>query len=116
MFDRPYTEAQLPKRPEPAKEGLAGMQQQLAASLIPTLIEKLDGATLTFTRKEWIVTTRGGSGEAQTYEIIDQPTADSWRIKTSDGKVQTYYLEGERLASESSGDIHVRAYFTRTTK
>lgn len=49
VFDRPYTESQLPEHPGPAKEGLAGMQQQLAASLIPILIEKLDGATLTFT-------------------------------------------------------------------
>ncbi len=92
------------------------MRQQLAASLIPTIIEKLDGANLTFTRKEEIMTTKQGSGQSQTYEVIERPTAESWRIKTSDGKVETYYREGERLASNSMGDVQVRIYFTRATK
>jgi len=114
VFDRPYTEAQLPKQLGSQKQStFEEMQQQLAASLIPVLIGKLDGMTVTFTSKEMIVTTKEGSGQALTYEILERPTADSWRIKKSDGKVETYYREGERLASDASGDIRMRVYLKR---
>jgi hypothetical protein len=117
-FDRQYTEAQLSKEPEgEPKEGLLeGMKQGLAAMLIPTLIEKLDGAALTITKKEMIVTTKQGTGTAEGYEIIERPDPNTWRVKTAGGKVETYTREGERLSSPASGDVHFKAYFRRAEK
>jgi hypothetical protein len=117
-FDREYTEAQLQKQPdEKPKEGmLEGMKQGLVAMLIPTLIEKLDGATLTITGKEMIITTKEGTGKAETYEVIERPDANTWRVKTADGKVETYTREGERLTSPTSGDVHFKAYFKRVAQ
>ena len=116
-FDREYTTAQLPKQPEAAKDnGLLAMKQSLNAMLVPMLLDKLDGSNLTITRKEIIMTTKEGSGQAQTYEVIERPADDTWRVKTSDGKVETYSLENDRLASPTSGDVNFKAYFKRTGK
>lgn len=117
IFDKSQTEAQLKQNPEPEREpSLEGIKEELAASLIPILIGKLDGATLNFTPKELMITSKDGSGRAMPYEIIEQPTPDSWRIKTSDGTVTTYYREGAWLASDVSGDVRLRVYFKRVTE
>jgi len=117
VFDKSQTEAQLIQTPEPEREpSLLGIQEELTASLIPIIIGKMGGATLNFTSKELMITGKDGSGQAMPYEIIEQPTPDSWRIKTSDGTVTTYHREGPWLASDVSGDVRLRVYFARVPK
>ena len=115
VFDRQRTEDQLShQQKEKPKEGtLEGMKQGLVEMLVPSLIEKLDGATLTITRKEMIITTKDGTGQAEGYEIIEHPDANTWRVKTAAGKVESYTLEGEWLTSPTSGDVHLTTYFKR---
>jgi outer membrane lipopolysaccharide assembly protein LptE/RlpB len=116
-FDRATTEAELAKRP-PEPEGAQGdflgsMKKALASTLVPTLIEKLDGATLTITRNEMIMTTKDGTGKVEKYEVIERPAQDTWRVKTSDNRVETYTRRGDLLSSPASGDVQLTAYFKR---
>lgn len=112
-FDREYTESQLPHEQTASSKGnaLQNMKEELAATLIPSLIEQLEGSRMIVTRKEMIFTTRDGTGKARTYDVIERPTADSWLIKTADGDVETYSREGERLVSPASGDVHFKVYY-----
>ncbi len=79
--------------------------------LIPQLIEKADGSTLTITSKEMIVTTKDGNGQANDYEVLERPDDHTWRVKGTDGKIETYTREGDRLAFMSTGDVHFKVYF-----
>jgi len=113
-FDREYTEAQLQTKQAEGKtktESLEGMKQQLVSMLVPQLIAKLDGSTLTIKPKEMILVTKDGTGTSEPYEIIERPAKDTWRTKKSNGDVETYTREGERLYSPASGDLHFNAYF-----
>ena len=114
VFDRQYTESQLPEAPEKPQGSpseLDALKAPLVAMLIPQLIEKLDGCTLTVTSKEMVMTTRDGNGQANDYEVLERPDDHTWRVKGTDGKIETYTREGDRLSLMSTGDVHVKAYF-----
>jgi len=64
-------------------KGLGAMQKQLGVMLIPTLIEKLDGASLTITSKEIRFVVKDGTGQSQPYKVVERPTSDTWRVQTS---------------------------------
>ena len=89
---------------------------EMANMLIPQLISKLDGSTCKITQNEMMFISKDGSGQSQTYQIVDRPTKESWLIKTADGKIATYERDGERLAVGSSGDVHFKAYFKRISQ
>ena len=83
----------------------------LTDMLVPALIEKLDGVNLTITSKEMMYTLKDGTGKSEKYEVVERPSANSWRIKTPDGKLDTYSLEGDRLVTSASGDLALKLYF-----
>ena len=122
IFDREYTEAQLTKEADekPPANSIPGAFKNMVAglkdSVASMLVDQLDGVTMKITSKDMIMVTKDGSGQDLAYEVIDRPTADSWLIKTSDGKVETYYREGERLATPSAGDAHFKVYFKRASQ
>src|SRR5215218_1606179 len=109
VFDRQYTEAHMPK-PDVAKteskDVLNGMKEGLVQMLTPMLLEKLDGATLTITKKEMIMTTKDGNGKAEPYEVLERPDSKTWRTKGADGKIEAWALQDGHLASAASGDVH----------
>jgi hypothetical protein len=115
VFDREYTEAHGSAAPEPIpsaeKNPLGAMKEQLAGMIVPQLIEKLDGSTMTVTSKEMVFVLKNGTGKAETYAIIDRPAKDHWQVKTSEGKVESYFREGDRLGSPASGDVHLNVYW-----
>lgn len=114
-LDREFTEAQLAKQPAP-KSGENSLMGDATAMLAPMLIGQMDGATFTFTGKTITFVTKDGSGQSFGYEVLEMPTSDSWMIKTSDGKVETYYREGDRLAIEASGSAHFKVYLKRVNE
>ena len=120
VFDRPYTEEHIPKEPEKPSASPAGMadafKPALAAMLVPMLISQLDGAALTINSKEMIFTTKDGNGKANDYEVLAQPDAHTWQVKGTDGKIETYTREGDRLALAATGDLHMKMYFRRADK
>lgn len=116
-FDRAATEAELDKRPpglESSKGDVLGsMQKALASTLIPTLIEKLDGSTLTITEKEMILTVKNGTGRVDKYEVIDRPAKDVWRVKTTGNNVEIYTRRGYQLTTPAMGDVELTVCFQR---
>jgi hypothetical protein len=120
VFDRTYTEAQMPREADSKaatkKDGLEDMKAGLVKMLTPMLLDKLDGSSLTITRKEMQMTTRDGSGKVEAYEVIERPEANVWRVKTPDGKIETYRREGDYLGLSASGDVHFMAYFKTAQK
>ena len=112
-FDGKFTKSKLPEEATSDSSGLHSTMDGLKTNLSVLLIEKFEGSGLRFTSDEIISISADGSSEAESYEVIDRPTDDSWRIKTSDGRIETWYREGERLAVNTRGFVF-RAYFTQT--
>jgi len=103
VFDREHTESQMGSEEPGLLGGLLSSQ----------LIEELDGVSLTLTADEMFYILANGSGKARNYEVISQPTESSWKIKIDDGSIETWHREGERLASNATGDLDMRFYFSR---
>ena len=57
------------------------------------------------------MTTKDGDGQANDYKVLEWPDDHTWRAKGTDGKIETYTREGERLSLLSNGDVHIKAYF-----
>jgi hypothetical protein len=73
---------------------MGAMKGQLASMIVPQLIQQLDGSTMTVTGKEMYFVLQNGTGRAETYTVIDRPAKDHWQVKTSEGKVESYFREG----------------------
>ena len=102
-LDRAYTESKF------KADGDTTETQVLNA-----YIGGIDGAILNINSEEIQIRDVDGSGTIKKYEIIETPTPDSWRIKTTDGRVETVSREGERLVISSDGGLQVKLYFRRS--
>ena len=105
-FDRTYTESQL----------ATGEVDPSSSVLTSSLIGMFDGITLTFESDEVYYTDANGSGKSENYEIIERPNSNSWKIKTGDGRIDTWFRKGERLVVSSYGDARFKTYFRRAKK
>ena len=119
VFDRAYTEEHFPKDPANPSEsptGMDGLKPALATLLVPMMVAQLDGATLTVDSKKMIFVTKDGNGQVNDYEVLEQPDDHTWRVKGTDGKLETYVRDGDRLGMVTTGDVQAKMYFKRADK
>jgi hypothetical protein len=103
-FDEDYTA----KKHKESKddEGLGGL-------VAGQLVAGLKGAKIKVTDKEVIMTTKDGNGQAERYEVLEVPDAETLTLKEAKGKVTTYHKEGDRFWIASTGSIRVPFYFKK---
>jgi hypothetical protein len=118
VFDEDYTREKFDgitkAVPTGGKEDLFGGLKDLANGMVGSQLSSiLAGSQFRVTDKELIVTRKEGDGKAYAYEVLDKPDADTVTLKLSDGDVNTYHREGERVWIASSGALNMRSYFKR---
>ena len=88
-----------------------GPNAVLEAKLREQLLSALPNVQMTFSAHE-LIATKDGNGQAQHYEVISAPDAQTCVLKFADGKVETYHREGARLWMATTGSMQaMRVYF-----
>lgn len=116
VFDADYTKLKLEEAQQQSsakKDGVIEGLKGIATGLLTApLLGALEGAQLTVTDTELIMTGKDGNGKAFKYEVLEAPNAETLSLKQSDGEVKTYHREGDRFWT-TAGATSVRAYFRR---
>jgi hypothetical protein len=107
-FDSDYTKKKQAEKP-PDKDLAGGLKSAVAEQLN----EKMQGAKLQFTPQEFTMTTKDGNGKAFPYTLASPTDANAAAVKTSDGEVNTFHREGERIWMTSTGNVNEPFYFKR---
>lgn len=113
-FDFKYTVDQVDKPSSPTPSGKpapANLTNSLTKVQALLLVGQLGGTTLEITPQEMRLIKKDGTGDSTPYQIIDRPTPDSWRIKNSDGSIETYTREGDRLWEVVPNGSGVKLYY-----
>lgn len=112
VLDEDYTRRHAKEEDLPPEKGIAGFATQLARNVAePFLLGILKNAEITITADE-VITTINGVGRATKYTFVEIPDRNTAVIKMADGEVTTYYREGDRIATLSSG-IRMKVYLKR---
>ena len=100
-FDGPYTKSQLEEDQPPFADAI---------------VAAFKGGTLVFREDKVLYVGGDGRGSGSSYDLVDKPTPDSWRILMEDGKVETWFREGKRLRVSSFQGVEANLYFERNSK
>lgn len=114
-LDREYTEKRLPADlilspgapPFGGQPGSFQDPQSAKGSLVKLLLEKLSGFSFSITPQQFTF-----ADQPLSYEIIARGD-NAWTIKTQDGKIEHFAIEGDRLTMPSTGDVRFTVYFAR---
>lgn len=97
-----------PQASGPAETFLKDLAGGLQKGVSRFLLTHYDGVIIEFTDTE-MRRLRGGVGETQTYEIVDQPDKDTYQVKMADGDIEIWNRvdEGIRLKLTDEGDTWI---------
>ena len=97
-----------PEDSGPAEAFLKDLAGGLQKGVSRFLLTHYEGVIIEFTDTE-MRRLRGGSGETQTYEIVDQPDKDTYQVKMADGDIETWNrVEGGiRMKLTDEGDTWI---------
>lgn len=115
-LDKPETLAQMEaaKPAESEQEGgllknvLGGLQKGVSH----LLLTQFEGTTIEFTSSEMRMM-RNGSGEAQTYKVIERPASGSIVVQYQDGDISTIEKTDTGIRTLLSGESEMWIYFKR---
>ncbi len=96
--------------PEEDQGFLKGVMSGLQKGLSQVLLSQLSGVEIEFTQDE-MRRTQNGSGQAQGYEVIESPNADTRVIKYADGEINTIERIDGGLRTLIPGDSKGWLYF-----
>jgi len=107
-FDAEYT---AQKQAQPKKE--VGLADIPAGAVVSQLNEKLKGARLVVTDKEFTMTRADGNGKSESYTLLPNSDPNVAQLKQSDGEVLAFHREGDRIWMASTGSVAEPFYFKR---
>jgi hypothetical protein len=107
-FDADYTTKKQAEKPQ--ESDLIGATKAMVKE---QLNEKMTGARLKVTEQEFVMTTKDGNGRSFTYTVEPGSDANAKVLKMSDGEVNTFHREDDRIWMNSTGNVNEPFYFKR---